>query len=168
MVHTPLRGEAGNEDCSKRLPTSKRNDLHRYFHIAERVCRPFPHPGNRTSLFLFAGDRDGNMLVARKLVVGRIETAPTRTGNVNFRPGMGGAMLTFRHLNIPTDKSRSESPVPCSFHHEHRKVAARTTAARQRIARQLDARIVAVLVAKSSVDFRVQVFEKLESSDGLP
>src|SRR5580700_7685019 len=95
---------------------SKRNDLHRHFHVVERIRGAFPCPGNRTGLLLLAGHRNGNVLVAGNLVVGRVETTPACAWDVDLSPGVGGAVLTFRHLNIPAHKSRPESPVPCCFH----------------------------------------------------
>jgi hypothetical protein len=50
---------------------------------------------------MLAGYSDGNMLFAGELIVGRIETAPACARDVDFRPGMGIAVLIFRHLNIP-------------------------------------------------------------------
>ncbi len=63
-------------------------------------------PRKPTSFFVLAGHSDGNMLVAGELIVGRIETVPACARDVDFRPGMGVAVLTFRHLNISARNRR--------------------------------------------------------------
>ena len=83
------------------------------------------------------------MLATNDFVVGRIKAVPTRARNVDFRPSMRGTVLTFAHLDVASDESRPEPPMPRAFHHEHREVAARSTAERQRLVRQLDSRLLA-------------------------
>src|SRR5262245_5972197 len=87
-----------------------------------------PGAGERRSLFLLARHGNRDMLAANDLVVGRIKSVPARAGNVDFRPSMRGAVLTFAHLDVASDESRPEPPMPRAFHHEHREVAARSTA----------------------------------------
>src|SRR3954468_3763332 len=92
-------------------PDSKRGDLDRDFHPIEGVRRPVPYAGNRRGLLLLAGHGNGNMLVAGELVVGRIEAVPARSGNIDLRPCMGGAMLPFRHLDVPGDEACGKTPM---------------------------------------------------------
>src|SRR5215831_16075089 len=87
------------------------------------------------------GNRD--MLAANDLVVGWIKSVPARAGNVDFRPSMRGAVLTFAHLDVASDESRPKPPMPRAFHHEHREIAARSTAERQRLVWQLDSGLLA-------------------------
>src|ERR1700735_5310169 len=107
-----------------------------------------PYPGKRACFFLFARYGDGNMLVAGKLVVCRVEPAPACARNIDFRPGVRGTVLALCHLDIAGDKSRAKSPMPCGLHHEYRKIPARTARTHERVAWQLHAHIVAVCVGK--------------------
>src|SRR5215469_6576221 len=97
-----------------------------------------PGAGERRSLFLLARHGNRDMLASNDFVVGRIKSVPARAGNVDFRPSMRGAVLTFAHLDVASDESRPEPPMPRAFHHEHREVAARSTTEHQRLVRQLD------------------------------
>src|SRR5262249_46664046 len=102
-----------------------------------------PGAGERRSLFLPARHGNRDMLAANDLVVGRFKSVPARAGNGDFRPSMGGAVLTFAHLDVASDESRPEPPMPRAFHHEHREVAARSTTEHQRLVRQLDSGFLA-------------------------
>src|SRR5262245_63110935 len=102
-----------------------------------------PRAGERRSLFLLARHGNRDMLTASDLVVGWIKSVPARAGNVDFRPSMRGAVLTFAHLDVAGDESRPESPMPRVLHHEHGEVAARSTAECQRLVRQLDSGLLA-------------------------
>src|SRR5215470_7705847 len=102
-------------------------------------------PGSRVrrSFFLLARHGHRDMLAATDLVVGRIKSVPARGGNVDFRPSMRGAVLTFAHLDVASDESCPKPPMPRAFHHEHREVAARSTTEHQRLVRQLDSGFLA-------------------------
>src|SRR6516164_9755995 len=119
------------------------NDLHGRFHPVEGVRWPMPGTGERRSLLLLARDSNRDMLAANDLVVSRIKSVPARAGNVDFRPSMRGTVLAFAHLDVASDESRPEPPMPRAFHHEHREVAARSTTERQRLVRQLDSGFLA-------------------------
>src|SRR5262249_30049485 len=90
----------------------------------EGVCWPMPGAGERRSLFLLARHGNRDMLAANDLVVGRIKSVPARARNVDFRPSMRGAVLTFAHLDVASDESCPKPPMARAFHHEHREVAA--------------------------------------------
>src|SRR5258705_13159909 len=122
------------------------HDLHRYLHALEGIRIPRPAAGQRTGLVLLTGHGDGNMLAAGKLVVGRIEAVPARAGDVDFGPGMRGPVLALAHLDVAGDEARAEAPVARSLHHQHREVAARSAAERQRVMRELNPRLLAMSV----------------------
>src|SRR6478735_12398595 len=105
-------------------------DLHRDLQGFEGVRIPRPAAGQRRGLVLLARHRDGNMLAAGTLVVGGIEAVPARAGNVDFGPGMRGAMLALAHLDVAGDEARTEPPIPRGLHHQHREVTARSAAER--------------------------------------
>src|SRR5262249_1949943 len=73
--------------------------------LFEVVCWPMPGAGERRSLFLLARHGNRDMLAANDLVVGRIKSVPARARNVDFRPSMRGAVLTFAHLDVASDES---------------------------------------------------------------
>src|ERR1044072_3012802 len=107
------------------------------------------------------------MFVAGKLVVGGIKAVPTGTRNIDLRPGMCGAVLTFVHLDVPRDEPRPETPMPCGLHHEDREIPGRAAASSKRVTRQLDSRIVAMSVFERLKDVCVQFLEKLERTHDL-
>src|SRR5262245_65844032 len=102
-----------------------------------------PGAGERRSLFLLARHGNRDMLAANDLVIGRIKSVPARARNVAFRPSMCGTVLTFAHLDVASDESCPKPPMPRAFPHERREVAARSTTACKRFARQLDAGLLA-------------------------
>src|SRR6476659_854294 len=121
-------------------------DLHRDLQGFEGVRIPRPAAGQRRGLVLLARHGDRNMLAAGTLVVGGIEAVPTRAGDVDFGPGMRGAMLALAHLDVAGDEARAEAPVARGLHHQHGKVAARSAPKRQRVVRELHTRLLAMSV----------------------
>src|SRR5262245_56068495 len=102
-----------------------------------------PGAGERRSLFLLARHGNRDMLAANDLVVGRIKSVPARARNVDFRPSMRGAVLTFAHLDVASDESCPKPPMARAFHHEHRDVAALSTAVCQHLVLRLDSGLLA-------------------------
>ena len=102
--------------------------LHRDFELVESFRRTLPGTGEWGSFFLFSRDGHRNMFAADKLVVCRIEAAPSGARKVYLRPGMGRAVLSVSKLDISSDKSRAQSPVPCGLHHKDCEVATRPAA----------------------------------------
>src|SRR4029077_15346891 len=87
------------------------HNLHRYLHAIERIRIPRPTAGQRGGLVLLARHRNRNMLAAGTLVVGGVEAVPARAGDVDFGPGMRGAMLALAHLDVAGDEARAEAPI---------------------------------------------------------
>src|SRR5262245_60104089 len=152
---------------SSRRARSAGHDLHRDLHPIERIRRSRPGAGERRRLLLLAGDGDRDVLGAGALVVGRIEAVPARPGEIHLRPGVGGAVLSLAHLDVPGDEARAEAPVARGFHHEHRVVPAGSTAELERLVRQLHAGVVARNVTERLVDVRVQRVQQVEGVDDL-
>src|SRR5262245_61708975 len=126
-----------------------------------------PGAGERRSLLLFARDSNRDMLAANDLVIGRIKSVPARARNVDFRPSMRGAVLTFAHLDVAGDESRPEPPMPRALHHEHREVAARSTAECQRLVRQLDSGLLAPGIFERLMDVSIELVQKIEGANDL-
>src|SRR5262249_60175595 len=104
------------------------------------------------------------MLAANDLVVGRIKSVPARARNVDFRPSMRGTVLTFVHLDVASDESCPEPPMPRAFHHEHREVTARSTTEHQRLGRQLDSGPLAPGIFESFIDEHIQLMHKIKGT----
>src|SRR4029079_6292643 len=75
-------------------------DLHRDLQGFEGVRIPRPAAGQRRGLVLLARHRDESSLPPVSLVFGGSEAVPTRAGDVDFGPGMRGAMLALAHLDV--------------------------------------------------------------------
>ena len=127
-------------------PESRRYGLHGNFHTIKGVWFPFPSAGKRGRFFVLAGHCNGHVLIADAFVVRWIEAAPAHAGYVDLRPGVGGAVLPFTHLDIAGHKSRPKTPMPRGFHHEHRVVAAGPGAQSERLAGKLDSGLLATNV----------------------
>src|SRR6516225_3032206 len=125
------------------LPPEDSRDLHGHFHPIKCIRRTLPRTGEGRSFFVFAGHGDRDMLETGEFVVSRVETSPTRSGDVNLRPGMSGPVLAFAHHNIAGDKSRPKTQMPGGLHHEHRIVAAGSGSQRDCLTRKLHARFFA-------------------------
>src|SRR5262249_49672326 len=88
-------------------------------------------------------------------------------GNVDFRPSMRGAVLTFAHLDVAGDESRPEPPMPRALHHEHREVAARSSTEHQRLVRQLDSGFLAPGIFERLMDVSIELVQKIEGANDL-
>src|SRR6516165_2244860 len=100
-------------------PEGMLHDLDGDFHPIKCLRWTVPRTRERRSLLVFAGHGDRDMLEPGEFVVRRIETSPTRSGNIDLGPGMGGAVLAFAHYDIARDKSCRKTQMPGSLHHEH-------------------------------------------------
>src|SRR5271166_5918790 len=107
------------------------------------------------------------MLGANEFVVRGIEASPARARNVDLRPGVGRTVLALAHLDVASDKSRRKTPMPGSLHHEHGIVAARSTAQCERLAGELNTRVIAGVVSESFVDARIQLVQEVGGVDEL-
>jgi hypothetical protein len=116
---------------------------------------------------VLAGHGDSHMLGADRFVVGRVIAKPPPAGNINFGPGVGGAVLAFTHLDIPSDKSGPKPPVARRFHHEHRKIPARPGAQKERPARKLDSGLLAANIFERLINMRIQLAQEFRSPDEL-
>src|SRR5262249_7781949 len=83
------------------------------------------------------------------------------------RPSMRGTVLTFAHLDVASDESCPEPPMPRAFHHEHREAAARSTTEHQRLVRQLDSGLLAPGIFERLMDVSIEAVQKVESADDL-
>src|SRR5258708_23474051 len=145
----------------------RRYHLHGDFHPIKGVRRPVPGAGERGCLFLLAGHANGDMLGAGEFVIRGIEAAPARAGDVNLRPSVGGTVLTFAHLYVAGDKSRTKPPMPGSLHHQHRVVPAGSSTQGERLAGELDTGILAAGGFEGFVNARVQLVQEVERINEL-
>ena len=125
----------------KRRSVSHRYGLYRNFHTIKSVCFPFPTAGERGCFFVLAGHCNGYMLVAGGFVVRGIEPAPAHAGDVDLRPGVGGAVLAFAHSDVAGNKSRPKTPMAGGLHHEHREVAAGSGTQKERLGKEAGPRL---------------------------
>jgi hypothetical protein len=116
---------------------------------------------------VLAGHCNGHMLGADGFVVGGIKAEPAPAGDIDFGPGVGGAVLAFTHLDIASDKSCPKTPMARGFHHEHRIVSAGPGTQKERPARKLDAGLLAANVFEGFVDMRIQVVQEFRSLNEL-
>src|SRR5262249_6032954 len=146
--------------------SEQRYELAPLHHSIASSARPMPGARERRSLFLLARHGNRDRLTASDLV-GRIKSVPARAGNVDFRPSMRGAVLTFAHLDVAGDESRPEPPMPRALHHEHREVAARSSTEHQRLVRQLDSGFLAPGIFERLMDVSIELVQKIEGANDL-
>src|SRR5580704_10143290 len=95
---------------------------------------------------MLAGHCNGHMLGADGFVVRGIKAEPASAGDIDFSPGMGGAVLAFTHLDIASDKSRPKTQMARRFHHEHRIISTGPGTQKERLAGKLDPGLLAANV----------------------
>src|SRR5271157_1806571 len=116
---------------------------------------------------MFSGHCNGHMLGADGLVVSGIKAEPTPAGDIDFGPGVGGAVLAFTHLDIASDKSCPKTPMARGFHHEHRIISTGPGTQKERLAGKLDPGLLAANVFEGFVDLRIQLVQEFGSPNEL-
>ena len=79
--------------------------LHGNLHPVEGLGGAAPASREGVRLLVVPGDRHGNVLWPDHFIVGGVESAPTRPGDVNLRPRVRGPVLTFPDQDIAGDKT---------------------------------------------------------------
>lgn len=141
--------------------------MYAYVHAVEGIARAGPSAGEGGGFFLFSGDAYGDVLTVGEFVVGGVEAVPACAGEVDFGPGVGGAVLAGGHLDVAGDEAGAEAPVAGGFHHEDGIVAAGAGAEGEGFVGELDAGVVALGVFEGFVDVGVEVGKEVEGVDDL-